>query len=277
MRDAVSEMRRPPLDPFYVFSELGITPMCTTESVVLDRHVHFYVDATHCDEIEAFADRRKYSLTNSENFFNTTLLECTLTRAKTWALDGKIRLTFLLDPSREVMDSFSETVKCGSGEALRQESGRVFTQAIALLIKTLHKGEEEKADALRKGIRQFFAGAQMKFPKIEGAKRKDKKIYFSDYNKSFDFDRLAISPEQFAYIMYTKEMHSPLTSLNIWVLHKTPEWNRDTTDAWTSNLNRRRHYSLPVRHLQTHLRRISPRRTWLSQASLCTTSLCRHA
>lgn len=225
LQNLLRKMEKPRLTPSVLFSTLNVTPLCSPETAVTlvaeDKDclvTNFYLEAEAKESVEEYAKKMGYALVKTGTVFRACIVEGVVTKMEKWTLDDRIHLVFLLDAQDKVFESFSEEVKHKNVTFRCQKSSRVFTEAVAVLIRALQRGDEDTANRLRTGIKIFFERKKMPFPIIDGQKRRKKKIYFSDYNKPFSFgkDGGDIVPEHCAPIAYTKEMHAKNASLEIW-------------------------------------------------------------
>lgn len=225
LQSTLRRLEKPRLSASLFFSALGISPMCSTESAVAivseekqGAATRFYLIRETQRHVEEYARKKKHDILKREGEYKTSLVDGKVTKSEVWIVDDRIHLMFLVDVSDEVLRSFSSEIEYKNVRFSCQSDSRIFTQAVAMLIQSLQRGEAERTIRLRKEIKTFFAEKKMSFPTIDGRKRRKKNIYFSDYDKPFAFaaDGAIIVPDHCASIVYTKEMHATNASLEIW-------------------------------------------------------------
>jgi hypothetical protein len=89
-----------------------------------------------------------------------------------------------------------------------------MTHAIALLMWLTHM--KKNTGDLQSKIRTFSTYSKVGFPLIDGNVRRKKDVYFSDYDKVFNYrsDKSCAVPDQCVPIMYTREMHDRVKSFS---------------------------------------------------------------
>jgi hypothetical protein len=221
---AIELLNKPRLTASILFSTLDISAACGAESVIttlagIGKEVptEFYVHSEKRESIEQYAHANNYDLQKSKTRMKVTLVRGSHADIETWILDYRIKLYFVASACGVLEEAFPNFIEHDNQKYRCQPNGRVFTHAIALLIRSLQQQNLSFADDVRKAIRRFFKERRMSFPVVANQRRKKKKLFFCDYNKEFYFssDGTTITPEECVPILYTREMHEN-RGLDIW-------------------------------------------------------------
>ena len=220
LQRAIGLLEKPRLSAAVMFSDLSdVRAFCDTESVLdlTDGRgpSKFFLTEDAQERVETYALDRGYLVEKKATPTRISLVRGRATIAREWTIDHRIKLTFLVDPDVEILESFDTRIDV----FYRQNDLRIFTHGVAILIRALQRQDADAAARVRRSIKTFFENQKMIFPKINGRKRRKKKVFFSDHDKVFSFDDDAeggVTPNECAPIAYTAEMHRQNINLQIW-------------------------------------------------------------
>jgi hypothetical protein len=137
-----------------------------------------------------------------------------VTRVERWTVDFYVTLDFV---EKAALLPFDKTLEIRGVTYMCQADGAVATHAIARLMKIVQEGQENKAQTLRREIRSFHDVCKLGFPVIGGKRRNNKRVYFSDYNRTFYYksDKSISIPDEAFSLSYSRHMHENV-AVDIW-------------------------------------------------------------